>query len=79
MTKTQFLSWLFTVACALGAAGLEFFADTPNVANYFPPKYAHAIAVLSMLAIIIKAQRNLKINRDGTPDTVSYVPPDKKP
>lgn len=76
MTKTQFLSWLFNGICALIAAGGEFLADTPNVASYFPPKYAHAIAVASMLAIALKAQRNLKINRDGTPDVVAYVPND---
>lgn len=73
MTTTQFLNWLYNGICLAIAVGSELLADSDFLAM-IPPKYKHAVAVLSMVAMIYKSKNNLKINRDGTPDSVPYQP-----
>lgn len=74
MTSTQFFTWLYNGGCMLIAIGMELLADSDFIA-IIPPRYKHAVAIASLVAMAIRSKKNLTINRDGTPDSVAYVPP----
>lgn len=71
MTKTQFFNWLQNGICAAFAIGSELLAD-PNFVGAFPPRYAHAVAIAALIAMVSKSRKNLSINPDGTPATIAY-------
>ena len=78
LTPTQ--AWIFVqqFALALAAIAAEILAD-PQILGLFPPKYAHAIAVVALIGLKIRSMKNLSINPDGTPANIAYQPPEKKP
>lgn len=73
MTLTQLINLIYNIVCFLAAVGSEVAADS-SLQAVIPAKYLHIIAMVSIVAAIIKGHWNLWINPDGTKAVAPYQP-----
>jgi hypothetical protein len=70
--------WI-NLICALAAAGSELIADQ-TIIGLFPPRIAHGITAVALVAIWIRSHKNIFVNWDGSPATDPAPPlPENKP
>lgn len=78
MKNIKLLTTLWNLTCFVAAFGSEVMAD-PQMMGLFPPKYAHVITMVALVAMWLRGHWNILVNADGTPSTVAYVPPAVQP